>query len=109
MFVRVLLAIAFLGVLLPFMVFLRPAHTSPACDWTFKAFYLIAQQRDNGTPAQALVNRFRAKYEAEEIPAETYAVLVEWIVLVYSSDLSPDELAEVAKSACLKATGAFEA
>lgn len=40
---------------------------------------------------------------------EAHAFILEWVIMIYSTDLTPDEIYTEARKACMKAQGRTEA
>ena len=97
---RVAALLIFGAILLPFLVFLRPVYASPECDAVSKAMYVLALERDKGTPPVSLMSTLKNTVDPEDL-----SLVLEWLIIAYSSPLTPEDLRRATRGFCMKANG----
>ena len=95
------------GLFLSLFLLMAPTTSVAATDCAFiaKLHYSIALQRDRGVHPLQLVETGWAKVDDKTITMEQLAHILSWVIKIYSTDATAEDIKTAVFDQCMKAEG----
>ena len=88
-----------------FLLVIPATSVAKGCTFISELHYSIAQQRDRGVPPLKLVETGWAKVADKTITVEQLAYILSWIMQIYSSNTSAEDIKIDVFNQCMKSEG----